>query len=115
MFGKVSFLLFIKRAKKNETAEDMKIDNSQLVLFTGPPYRSTLASWQSKETSVDCMGALLVGFLCCMLQKNKKDNRACVLHYCQERERESKRGFKDTTYKYEAVPDHPATATQRSY
>lgn len=29
-------------------------------------------------------------------------------------ERHSKGGFKDTTYKYEAVPDHPATATQLS-
>lgn len=53
--------------------------------------------------------------ICC--KKKKKKDRVCVLHYCQDKiqKRQSTGGLKDTTYKYQAVPDHPATATQLPY
>lgn len=105
----MSFLLFItvsKRAKKKNSRgyENIQLsagDGSCLqvhfritaVHFTGLRYHHGMVQRDP------CIGALLVGFLCCMLQKkqkNKKDNRACVLHYCQDKiqERQSKEALK---------------------
>lgn len=95
----------------------MKIYNSQLVM--GLVYRSTLELLQStlqvyvttmawyREIHVWVPSWLASCVVCCKKQnkkknQTKKDNRACVLHYCQDKiqERQSKGGFKDTTYKY---------------
>lgn len=113
MFGKCPFFfqnfLYNNRAKKK--GEDMKIYNSQLVM--GLVYRSTFELLQSAlqittRTWYKEIHPCRVGRSLCWL---------LVLHYClDEIQEQLRRGdFKNTTYKYWAVPDRPATATQLFY
>lgn len=60
-----------------------------------------------------CAAATCEGFLDNAMQKNQK---SCVLWYLPTKSRKDNVSeVLKTTYKYQSVPDHPATATQLSY
>ncbi len=117
----VSFLplkIVLKRSLR--VAEDKKIFYSQLVTSlvclvevhfrttsTLQVYVTTIA-WY-RQSHVQAPTWLASCFMC-----RRKKQQAHVGHWRKDKiqERQSKRGLKDITYKYQAVPDHPATATQ---
>lgn len=105
-----------------EIAEDMKIYNSQLVMSL--VYRSTLELLQSTlqvyvTTTAWCRGMHVWApsrLASCVIRCKNKTTGLCTSFVGTNfQERQSKGGLKDTAYKYQAVPDHPATATQLPY
>lgn len=101
MFGKCPF--FFSKLSQTQAKNSRGYENIQRSAGDGSCLQVHFTGLHSHHGMIQrdpCMGALLVGFLCYMLQK--KDNMACVLHYCQDKiqKRQSKGGFKDTTYKY---------------